>query len=386
MSFSSTTMTTRKPRFYAVAKGAKTGVFKCWSTVSKHVTGFPGAVYKKFDTEVAAQNFIRAFSLNSLNYDLSFDLDDSCSDSITDTPTSVIPQSTGNLASSSIIRDSVMYTPIQSAANVVTPHICSCVNKLQNSNPNTNIRTQTCDPIPTLMNSNNINEKKTFEQLSVLKNELNQLTGLVSEMFNEISKIKLVQNEQSKSIESKIAATINTPLNNLADKISSLELMLDPSTVTISKRCMSSKNVQTSPTKETNNSQMSKHLSTEANTHAVASSSQPTIPALMSLKVQPSRSFLHYLKSSHANSYQSRVVNHQLNIPPCHKTQDSSHHFPNHYHRQTPFRDYKSFWPETPTYMFRDESYYQNFPLPAQRIHSFYDNPLNRYPAHRPTW
>ncbi|CAH2241934.1 jg17118 [Pararge aegeria aegeria] len=44
--------------FYAVAKGRTSGIFSTWPDCESQVKGFPGARYKKFDTVVAAQDFI----------------------------------------------------------------------------------------------------------------------------------------------------------------------------------------------------------------------------------------------------------------------------------------------------------------------------------------
>jgi ribonuclease HI len=45
--------------FYAVAKGAQTGIFKTWAECANHTQGYSGAVYKKFDTKEAAERFIK---------------------------------------------------------------------------------------------------------------------------------------------------------------------------------------------------------------------------------------------------------------------------------------------------------------------------------------
>ena len=44
--------------YYAVAKGKNTGIFSTWSETTTYIKGFKGAVYKKFDTETEAQEFI----------------------------------------------------------------------------------------------------------------------------------------------------------------------------------------------------------------------------------------------------------------------------------------------------------------------------------------
>ena len=44
--------------FYAVKKGFAPGVYKNWNDCKKNVEGFPGAVYKKFDSEAEALGFV----------------------------------------------------------------------------------------------------------------------------------------------------------------------------------------------------------------------------------------------------------------------------------------------------------------------------------------
>ncbi len=44
--------------FYAVRKGRKTGIFSSWSECKEQVTGFAGAIYKKFPTRQAAEDFL----------------------------------------------------------------------------------------------------------------------------------------------------------------------------------------------------------------------------------------------------------------------------------------------------------------------------------------
>lgn len=50
----------QKMPFYAVAKGRTSGIFMTWADCEAQVKGFSGARYKKFDTVVAAQEFINA--------------------------------------------------------------------------------------------------------------------------------------------------------------------------------------------------------------------------------------------------------------------------------------------------------------------------------------
>lgn len=45
-------------KYYAVAKGRKTGIFSTWNECKKNVHGFPGAKFKSFTTKKEAENFI----------------------------------------------------------------------------------------------------------------------------------------------------------------------------------------------------------------------------------------------------------------------------------------------------------------------------------------
>lgn len=45
--------------FYAIARGAQTGIFRTWTECANHTQGYSGAVYKKFDTKEAAERFIK---------------------------------------------------------------------------------------------------------------------------------------------------------------------------------------------------------------------------------------------------------------------------------------------------------------------------------------
>jgi len=45
-------------KFYAVAKGRKTGIFTTWPQAEQQVKGFAGAKYKSFKTRAAAQAFL----------------------------------------------------------------------------------------------------------------------------------------------------------------------------------------------------------------------------------------------------------------------------------------------------------------------------------------
>ncbi|CAG8616322.1 20047_t:CDS:2, partial [Racocetra persica] len=46
-----------KPRYYAVRKGRKPGIYLTWDECKAQVNKFPNAVYKKFSTRTKAQNF-----------------------------------------------------------------------------------------------------------------------------------------------------------------------------------------------------------------------------------------------------------------------------------------------------------------------------------------
>lgn len=45
-------------KYYAVAKGRKTGIFITWNECEKQVKGFTGAIYKSFSTEAEAKRFL----------------------------------------------------------------------------------------------------------------------------------------------------------------------------------------------------------------------------------------------------------------------------------------------------------------------------------------
>lgn len=50
-------MPTNKPKFYAVKVGRETGIFTTWAKCENAIRGFSGAVYKRFDSESAAQEW-----------------------------------------------------------------------------------------------------------------------------------------------------------------------------------------------------------------------------------------------------------------------------------------------------------------------------------------
>ena len=49
----------RKPRFYAVARGWRPGIFVVWSNAAKQVNGYSGNVHKSFSTLIEAREFMR---------------------------------------------------------------------------------------------------------------------------------------------------------------------------------------------------------------------------------------------------------------------------------------------------------------------------------------
>jgi ribonuclease HI len=48
-----------KQKLYAVRKGRVPGIYSSWEKCSQQVTGFPGAVYKSFESRAAAEQFLR---------------------------------------------------------------------------------------------------------------------------------------------------------------------------------------------------------------------------------------------------------------------------------------------------------------------------------------
>ena len=52
-------------KFYAVRNGRNTGIFTTWDKCRQQVIGFSGAVYKGFDTECEANNFLVNLSIPS---------------------------------------------------------------------------------------------------------------------------------------------------------------------------------------------------------------------------------------------------------------------------------------------------------------------------------
>jgi ribonuclease HI len=48
-----------KSKYYAVRKGRKPGIYTDWETCSAQVSGFPGAVYKSFESLIDARAFLK---------------------------------------------------------------------------------------------------------------------------------------------------------------------------------------------------------------------------------------------------------------------------------------------------------------------------------------
>ncbi|HCQ12448.1 ribonuclease H family protein [Flavobacterium sp.] len=55
----------KKPKFYVVWKGRKTGVFSTWDECKEQTNGFDGAVFKSFETKEAAE---KAYNDSSSEY------------------------------------------------------------------------------------------------------------------------------------------------------------------------------------------------------------------------------------------------------------------------------------------------------------------------------
>ena len=51
-----------KQKFYSVRKGRVPGIYQTWDACSAQVTGFPGAIYKSFESRDEAERFLRAIS------------------------------------------------------------------------------------------------------------------------------------------------------------------------------------------------------------------------------------------------------------------------------------------------------------------------------------
>ncbi|AHF06979.1 viroplasmin family protein [Desulfitobacterium metallireducens] len=50
-------MPTKKPKFYAVKVGRESGIFLTWAACKNAVHGFPGAIYRSFESESEAQDW-----------------------------------------------------------------------------------------------------------------------------------------------------------------------------------------------------------------------------------------------------------------------------------------------------------------------------------------
>ncbi|MHB1653689.1 MAG: ribonuclease H1 domain-containing protein [Desulfitobacteriaceae bacterium] len=55
-------MGTKKPKFYAVRVGRKTGIFTSWQDCEDAISGYSGAVYKRFENEVSAREWFDGVS------------------------------------------------------------------------------------------------------------------------------------------------------------------------------------------------------------------------------------------------------------------------------------------------------------------------------------
>lgn len=58
--------------YYAVSKGRTTGIFNNWNDCNKSITGYPGAIFKKFNLKSEAEQFINKTNNNIDNYFQSF--------------------------------------------------------------------------------------------------------------------------------------------------------------------------------------------------------------------------------------------------------------------------------------------------------------------------
>lgn len=54
-------MPTKKPKFYAVMRGRKTGLFTRWDDCKRQVEGFQGAIYKSYPSQAEAEAAIAAY-------------------------------------------------------------------------------------------------------------------------------------------------------------------------------------------------------------------------------------------------------------------------------------------------------------------------------------
>ena len=49
----------RKKKFYAAAKGLKTGIFESWEACQKAIKGFKGAEFKSFPEKIEAETWLK---------------------------------------------------------------------------------------------------------------------------------------------------------------------------------------------------------------------------------------------------------------------------------------------------------------------------------------
>ncbi len=56
-------MGTKKPKYYAVKVGRKTGILTSWPECEKATGGYPGAVFKSFDNEISARAWLEGVSI-----------------------------------------------------------------------------------------------------------------------------------------------------------------------------------------------------------------------------------------------------------------------------------------------------------------------------------
>jgi len=65
-----TKMTKRKPKFYVVWKGRKTGIFESWDECNAQIRGFKNAVYKSFLTKQLAEQAFNSPSKDFIGKDI----------------------------------------------------------------------------------------------------------------------------------------------------------------------------------------------------------------------------------------------------------------------------------------------------------------------------
>ncbi|AET72979.1 ribonuclease H [Phaeocystis globosa virus 12T] len=54
-------------KYYAVARGHKTGIFITWNDCKEQVLGYKNAAYKRFETKEEAENYIESFIVKPVN-------------------------------------------------------------------------------------------------------------------------------------------------------------------------------------------------------------------------------------------------------------------------------------------------------------------------------